>query len=224
MCGCFEQWGLPQRIKVDNGKPFGDPQRSSVPAVALWLIGLGIETLWNRPATPRDNAKVERMQATTSRWVEIQSCASYAQLQSKLDKAAQIQREKYQVKRLGFQSRRQCYGELWNNTRKYCREAFDMVRVSYYLSQVVFVRKVSQRGLINFYGQSVYVGYIHRGKTVSLHYDVQKQHFIIEQQSKVAIACLQADNFSKENIIALTVCQNNYIKCRNFMSFAVAKT
>src|SRR3954468_9301443 len=76
----FEQWGLPSYIRVDNGKPFGDPQRCSVPELALWLIGLGIEVVWNRPRTPKDNAKVERMQATTSRWkrrssvIVTQSC------------------------------------------------------------------------------------------------------------------------------------------------------
>ena len=63
----FEQWGLPKSIKVDNGKPFGDPQRSSVPVLALWLIGLGVEVIWNPPRSPRANAKVERMQGTTSR-------------------------------------------------------------------------------------------------------------------------------------------------------------
>src|SRR3954468_7857520 len=76
----FEQWGLPTHIRVDNGKPFGDPQRCSIPELALWLTGLGIEVIWNRPRTPKDNAKVERMQATTSRWkrrssvIVTQSC------------------------------------------------------------------------------------------------------------------------------------------------------
>ena len=56
----FEQWGLPSYIRVDNGKPFGDPQRCSIPELGLWLIGLGIEVVWNRPRTPKDNATVER--------------------------------------------------------------------------------------------------------------------------------------------------------------------
>src|SRR3954454_410327 len=100
----FEQWGLPAHIRVDNGKPFGDPQRCSIPELALWLTGLGIEVIWNRPRTPKDNAKVERMQATTSRWTEVEQCYSCSELQTKLDQAATIHGEQFQVRRLGAKS------------------------------------------------------------------------------------------------------------------------
>ena len=218
MCACFEQWGLPKSIKVDNGKPFGDPQRSSVPVLALWLITLDVNVIWNRPRNPRDNAKVERMQGTTSRWAEIQDCCTYTQLQNNLDKAAQLQREHYQVKRLGYQSRKQCYPDLWNNTRKYSRQSFDINRLDCYLSQVIFVRKVNNSGVFNFYSQCVYLGYSHRGKTVSLRYDPKKKQFMIEDSGHGIIACLAADNFSSENIEGLSVCQRKYVKCCNFMS------
>jgi len=128
----FEQWGLPQRIRVDNGKPFGDPQRCSVPELALWLTGLGVEVVWNRPRTPKDNAKVERMQATTSRWTEAEQYYSDSELQSKLDRAAEVQREHYQVKRLGAKSRKELYPELWSNSRTYSHAAFDVSRVGYF--------------------------------------------------------------------------------------------
>lgn len=220
MCQCFEQWGLPKSIKVDNGKPFGDPQGCSVPVLALWLIGLGIEMIWNRPRNPTDNAKVERMQGTTSKWAEIDKCTSYTQLQTNLDKAAQIQREKYQVKRLNFQVRKQRYAQLWNNSRKYdCSLAFDITRVGNYLSKVMFVRKVNKKGVFNFYAQSVYLGYSHRSKTILLHYDVVKNIFVIEEQDNKAIAHLGAENFDKEHVVSLTICQHKYVKCRNFMSF-----
>src|SRR5437867_5557619 len=71
---CFRRWGLPRAIKVDNGKPFGDPQRTSVPELALWLCGLGVGVIWNPPRSPRDNAKVERMQGTTAAWAEVEKC------------------------------------------------------------------------------------------------------------------------------------------------------
>src|SRR3954471_11276520 len=107
----FEQWGLPAHIRVDNGKPFGDPQRCSIPELALWLTGSGIEVRWNRPRTPKDNAKLERMQATTSR-----NCT---ELQAKLDRAAIVQRERYQLRRVGPKSSKELYPELWTNSRTY---------------------------------------------------------------------------------------------------------
>lgn len=62
----FEQWGLPQAIKIDNGRPLGDPKRLQIPMLPLWLVGYGIEPIWNRAAQPTNNANVERAQATTA--------------------------------------------------------------------------------------------------------------------------------------------------------------
>ena len=66
----FKSHGIPDWIKVDNGRPFGDPQMELIPPLALWLIGLGIQVIWNRPGTPQDNAKVERSQGVMARWTE----------------------------------------------------------------------------------------------------------------------------------------------------------
>jgi hypothetical protein len=55
----FKTFGVPSWIKVDNGRPLGDPQLEIIPPLALWLLCLGIKVIWNRPATPQDNAKVK---------------------------------------------------------------------------------------------------------------------------------------------------------------------
>lgn len=208
----FEQWGLPTYIRVDNGKPFGDPQRCSIPELALWLIGLGIQVVWNRPRTPRDNAVVERMQSTTSRWAAVEQCDSCTELQQRLDSAATIQREQYQVRRLGAKSRKQVYPELWSNTRTYSpKEAFDISRVYTYLSQIRFMRKTNKQGTFNFYAQRVYAGRKHTNQTLCLLYDTGRNCFCLTDQNKVTIGYVQADNFSTENIVSLNVCQNRYI-------------
>ena len=208
----FEQWGLPGSIRVDNGKPFGDPQRCSIPELALWLTGLGIGVIWNRPRTPRDNAKVERMQATNSRWTEVEQCYSCSELQTKLDRAAVVQREHYQVRRLGRKSRKELYPELWTNNRTYnAQTAFDINKVTTYLSQLSFVRKVNKKGVFNFYAQRVYVGYSHSNKTLCLRYDTVSNCFRLTDQSNTAIGYIQADNFSQEHILGLNVCQDRYI-------------
>ena len=38
--------------------------------LALWLIGLGIEVIWNPPRCPQANGVVERSQGTGKRWAE----------------------------------------------------------------------------------------------------------------------------------------------------------
>jgi len=210
----FEQWGFPHHIRVDNGKPFGDPQRCSIPELALWLTGLGIEMIWNRPRTPKDNAKVERMQATTSRWAEVEQCYSCSELQAKLDKAATVQREQYQVRRLGQKSRKELYPDLWTNTSPQQQTAFDVNRVTTYLSQLSFVRKVNKGGVFNFYAQRVYVGYSHSNKILCIRYDMDSNCFRLTDESNTTIGYIQADNFSQEHILSLSVCQNRYIVCQ----------
>lgn len=208
----FEQWGLPHHIRVDNGKPFGDPQRCSIPELALWLTGLGIEVIWNRPRTPKDNAKVERMQATTSRWTEAEQCYSCSELQVKLDRAAVIQREQYPLRRVGQKSRKELYPELWTNSRTYNPQtAFDSNRLHTYLSQLSFVRKVNKKGVFNFYAQRVYVGCSHNNKTLCIRYDMDSHRFRLMDQTNTTIGYIQADNFSQEHILGLNVCQNRYI-------------
>jgi hypothetical protein len=208
----FEQWGLPHHIRVDNGKPFGDPQRCSIPELALWLTGLGIEVIWNRPRTPKDNARVERMQATTSRWTEAEQCYSCSELQAKLDRAATIQREQYQLRRLGQKNRKELYPDLWTNSSAYDPQtAFDVNRVTTYLSQLSFVRKVNKKGVFNFYAQRVYVSCSHNNKTLCIRYDIDSNRFRLMDQTNTTIGYIQADNFSQEHILGLSVCQNRYI-------------
>jgi len=211
----FEQWGLPLYIRVDNGRPFGDPQRCSIPELALWLIGLGIEVVWNRPRSPKDNATVERMQSTTSRWAEVEQCADCKVLQTKLDKAATLQRERYQVRRLGAKSRKEVYPELWSNSRAYSgKGAFDISRVYTYLSQVRFTRNTNKTGAFTFYAQRVYVGCNHIHQTLCLQYDAQSNRFCLTDQTNATIGYIQADNFSAANIWSLNVCQNRYLTCQ----------
>jgi hypothetical protein len=208
----FEQWGLPRYIRVDNGKPFGDPQRCSIPELALWLIGLGIEVAWNRPRSPKDNAVVERMQSTTSRWTEVEQCSGCTELQTRLDRAAIVQREQYQVRRLGGKNRKELYPQLWNNSSVYSgKGAFDIRRVCTYLSQVSFTRKTNKKGAFTFYAQQVYVGGKHIYQPLCLRYDMDSNRFRLTDESNNTIGYVQADNFSAENILSLNVCQNRYL-------------
>ena len=90
----FARWGLPRRLRVDNGKPWGS-WSDLPPALALWLIGLGVDVSWNDPRRPQQNGVVERSQGTSKRWAEPQACQTVAELQARLDEDDQLQRERY---------------------------------------------------------------------------------------------------------------------------------
>lgn len=105
------RWG--QCLRVDNGRPFAVPGADVIPLLALWLIGLGVDVLWNRPRQPPDTAKLERMQGLTANWAEPQQCASLEVLQQHLDAAAELQRSRYRVRRLGGRTRSEAWSARW---------------------------------------------------------------------------------------------------------------
>jgi hypothetical protein len=208
---CFQRWGLPRAIKVDNGKPFGDPQRNSVPELALWLIALGIKVIWNAPRSPRCNAKVERMQATTAAWAEVDSCVDCRSLQHRLDRVAFMQREKYELRALRGKNRRQLYAALWTNPRRYGKDSFKIKRVYGYLSKVIFKRRVNKNGRFTFYAQKVYVGSRHKTEVVDISFDRRQRHFKVSGKSGAVFAHFRADNFSEHAIRSLRVCTSRFL-------------
>src|SRR5437879_4946564 len=65
----FTRWGRPERLRLDNGLPWGG--WNDLPtALALWLVGLGVDLLFNPPRQPQRNGVVEKSQDTGQRWCE----------------------------------------------------------------------------------------------------------------------------------------------------------
>ena len=96
----FEKWGKPDWIKIDNGRPFGDPQLEQITILALWLISYNIKVILNRPGVPQDNAKVERSQGTLSRWANPKEIKTIEELQSEVRKQGKFYNLYYPNRRL----------------------------------------------------------------------------------------------------------------------------
>lgn len=62
---CFERvfraFGLPRRIRTDNGPPFASPTPLRLSRLNVWWIKLGITPERSRPGCPQDNGRHERM-------------------------------------------------------------------------------------------------------------------------------------------------------------------
>lgn len=58
----FRRYGLPARMNMDNGSPWGSPGGDSrgLSALSLWLVRLGIQISFSAPAHPQTNGKDER--------------------------------------------------------------------------------------------------------------------------------------------------------------------
>ena len=71
----FGRWGRPERLRVDNGPPWGT--RGDLPTdLELWLLGVEVGVAPNPPRRPQDNGVVERSQGTGKRWGEPWTCDS----------------------------------------------------------------------------------------------------------------------------------------------------
>jgi len=167
----FENMGMPQNIKVDNGRPFGDPLMELISPLALWLTGLGINVIRNRPKQPTDNAVVERSQGVMGRWTEYKKCKDTKDLQSRLLKEANFHNHHFSIRRKGNETRIECYPTMEHTNIKWNPEGFDLKKVLNLIAQGEWERKVASNGQIGFYGQRFSIGIKYKHQIVSIKLD-----------------------------------------------------
>jgi transposase InsO family protein len=61
---CFRQYGLPRRIRSDNGPPFASTGLAGLSRLAVWWLRLGIVPERIEPGKPQQNGEHERMHLT----------------------------------------------------------------------------------------------------------------------------------------------------------------
>jgi len=95
---------------------WGSPTGYAPPPLSLWLIGQGVKLIWNKPRCPKQNAKVEKLQDTTSRWAEVENAKDIQQLQQRLDEQVRLQRERYPVSLASGETKPSASGGLSRTT------------------------------------------------------------------------------------------------------------
>lgn len=60
----FQEFGLPSRLRSDNGAPFSSLAPGGLCELAVWLIQLGVTPERIRPSSPQENGSHERMHRT----------------------------------------------------------------------------------------------------------------------------------------------------------------
>jgi transposase InsO family protein len=151
----FTKWGRPDRLRVDNGAPWGSP--GDLPTdLELWLKGLGVGLECNPPRSPQDNGVVERSQGTAKRWGEPGQCDTFEELQARLDLMDKIQREEYPS--LAGRSRLEAHPSLVHSGRSYTPQweetDWDFEAAAARLAGYAARRLVSSEGKISVYNKS----------------------------------------------------------------------
>lgn len=73
LINAFRRYGMPDRMTMDNGSPWGNDSRHGLTPLTAWLIRLGIRISHSRPYHPQTQGKDERFHRTLdleviSRW------------------------------------------------------------------------------------------------------------------------------------------------------------
>lgn len=63
----FRRYGLPERIRTDNGTPFASNALGRLSRLSIWFVQIGILPQLIEPASPQQNGKHERMHRTLKR-------------------------------------------------------------------------------------------------------------------------------------------------------------
>ncbi len=202
----FCRWGLPERLRADNGYPWGSA--GDFPSeLALWLIGLGVEVLWIPPGCPQQNGVVERAQGTGQNWAEPETCRNAAELQRRCDEMDRRQRERYPSRE--ERSRWEVYPELQHSGRAYSRRweqrHWDLSRVLEFVSQRVVKRRVDASGSVTLYHRTRYVGKPHIGKEVFVSLDPTGPTWVFADEVGSEVRTHPADELSAERIRHLSV-------------------
>jgi transposase len=202
----FARWGLPQRLRVDNGYPWGS-SGDFPPEMALWLIGLGIDVVWIPPACPQQNGVVERAQGTGQNWCEPQTCSHLAELQQRCDALDRRQRERYPYR--DGRSRWEVYPTLRHSGRKYRRSSersqWDVSRVWVAVAQHVVKRQVDCNGSVSVYHRSRYVGKPYIGTAVYVSLDPTGPTWVFADAAGNQLRTHPADELAAERIRSLSV-------------------
>jgi transposase InsO family protein len=157
----FRRYGLPQRMLVDNGAPWGNDPGHPFTPLTVWLLRLGIGVCHSRPYHPQTQGKEERFHRTLK--AEVLSAVTFPDL-------------------VALQQRLDQWRSIYNHQRPHQALAMAVPSSRYQVSQRSFpealppleydstdvVRKVQNHGLISFHNQRFRVGKAFRGYSVAL--------------------------------------------------------
>jgi hypothetical protein len=202
----FGRWGRPERLRVDNGSPWGT--RGDLPTdLELWLLGVEVGVAPNPPRRPQDNGVVERSQGTGKRWGEPWTCDSPEELQRRMEAMDEIQRQEYPS--IANQSRWEAFPRLVHSGRPYTPEweeaHWSLALVAAALAGYAVRRRVDSSGTISFYNRRHYVGVIHKTKDVYVMFDPETFEWVVTDHEGRQLSRQPATHINCEDIMNLTV-------------------
>ena len=156
----FDEAGLPDAIRSDNGAPFGSTSAGGLSALSVWLLKLGIEPRYIPPSSPQHNGRHERMHRTLKAQTTRPPAATPTEQQARFDQF----RQHYNEDRPHEALEQTPPARHWQpSPRRYPGKIADP-----WYDADHEVRRVRQHGDIKWRGRHVFIGEAFAGELVGL--------------------------------------------------------
>lgn len=156
----FREYGLPDRIRSDNGVPFASTGVAGLSRLAVWWIRLGIKPERIERGKPQQNGRHERMHRTLKQALGKEPAADLKVLQAQLDAF----RQHYNTQRPHESLEQHAPCHRYRTSPRTLPETLLPVR---YLPHWE-TSTVSRNGLIYWRGLRIYIGYLLAGQVVGV--------------------------------------------------------
>ena len=157
----FRRYGLPERMLMDNGSPWGNDLDHPYTPLTVWLLRLGIRVCHGRPYHPQTQGKEERFHRTLQ--VEVLQSRSdwdHPSLQTRFDQWRQVYNHQRPHQALGMGVPASRY--------QISTRSFPEVLPSIDYGSDAIVRKVQDHGRISFHCRVFRLSKAFRGYPVAL--------------------------------------------------------
>lgn len=161
MTDVFRRYGLPYRMLMDNGPPWGSDEQPPWTELAAWLLRLGVGVTHGRPYHPQTQGKDERFHRTlNAEVIARRAWRDLAECQSAFDAWRHIYNAERPHEALGLATPATRY--------QASRRSFPETLPAIDYGASAIVRKVHDKGEISFANRTWRVGKAFKGQPVAL--------------------------------------------------------
>lgn len=166
----FQEYGLPRRMTMDNGSPWGYSGAQLHTTFSAWLIRLGITVNHSRPNHPQTQGKLERMHRTLK--LELLSRYCFGDLKE-AQRGFDWWREIYNQERPHGALNLEVPAVRYQRSEREYKEILPPIEYD----EKLIIRKVQKSGVIYLGGKNYRVGEAFRGQPVALK-ETEEEHIM----------------------------------------------
>jgi len=161
--GVFEEYGLPEVIRSDNGGPFASRGAGGLSRLSVWWVLLGIKPEFIAKGHPEQNGVHERMHLTLKKEATIPASKDLRGQQGRFDRWREEFNEKRPHEALDMKTPSQMY---CGSSRDYERGVNNKKQINY--PEGYEVRRVRTNGEIKWRGRRRFIGDALKGALVGI--------------------------------------------------------